>query len=309
MISANDILNGKILIVDDLEANVALLQQLLKGAGYLAVSSTTDSSKVSELHLINQFDLILLDLNMPGMDGFQVMEHLKQIEPDGYIPVLVVTAQPEHRVRALKAGARDFVSKPFDLTEVLVRVRNMIETRLLHRETKQLYARVLTEQKASERLVKDVPNTLAVHFDAPAGGEVQTAPGVVVESYAEVMVLFADLMKFTRFAEGASARVLTGVLDAISGRFDAVADGGDFVRTNAVGDAYLAAIGLPDAVADRSITAAKLALDVTEAMDRFNSHARCRLKVRIGFDSVPVPVPVPVPEAGPESRSTHSFDL
>ena len=301
MVRPTDILNGKILIVDDEEANVALLEQLLKGAGYLNVSSTTDSGKVCELHLINHFDLILLDLNMPGMDGFQVMEGLKQIDRDSYIPVLVLTAHADHKVRALKAGARDFLSKPFDLAEVLARVQNMVEVRLLHRKTKQLYARVLAEQNASERLVKDVPNTIAVHFDAPAPAEALTAPGVVTESSAEVMVLFADLMKFTRFAEGTSARVLIGVLDAISRRFDTAGDASAFVRTGAVGEAYLAAIGLPDAVADRSITAAKLALDVTEAMDRFNSHAGCRLKVRIGFETVAVAVG--------EAGSAHSFDL
>ena len=301
MIGSNDILHGKILIVDDEEANVALLEQLLKGAGYVDVLSTTDSGKVCELHLIHHFDLILLDLNMPGMDGFQVMENLKQVERDSYIPVLVLTAHADHKVRALKAGARDFLSKPFDLAEVLARVQNMIEVRLLHRKTEELHARVLSEQKASDRLMRDVPQSVDDHLEPPAHVGVHTAPGVVVESYAEVMVLFADLMKFTRFAEGTGARVLTGVLDAISKRFEDAGDGGVFVRTGAVGEAYLAAIGLPDAVADRSITAAKLALDVTEAMDRFNSHARCRLKVRIGFDSLPV--------GEPEARSAHSFEL
>jgi len=301
MINANDILRGKVLIVDDQEANVILLEQLLKGAGYTAVSSTTDSSKVSELHLINHYDLILLDLNMPGMDGFQVMENLKQIETGSYIPVLVVTAQPEHKVRALKAGARDFVSKPFDLSEVLARVHNMLEVRLLHRETKQLYARVLAEQQISERLVKNVPDAIAEHLKAPLPSAEPAAPGLVTESYAEVMVLFSDIMEFTRFAEGASAKVLTGVLDAISTRFDALADAGTFDRTNAVGDAYLAAVGLPDAVADRSIRAANRALDVTEAMDRFNGHSRCKLKVRIGIDAAPGDEPV--------AKRKQRFDL
>ncbi len=302
MVRNADILNGKILIVDDEEANVDLLDQLLKGAGYVNVSTTLDSGKVCELHLINHFDLILLDLNMPGMDGFHVMENLKQIEQDSYIPVLVLTAHADHKMRALKAGARDFLSKPFDLSEVLARVHNMLEVRLLHRKTTELYARVLAEQKASERLVKDVPNTLAVHFDAPAQTEAVTAPGIVTESYAEVMVLFSDIMAFTRVAEGASARVLTGVLDAISKRFDDdVGDGATLLRTTAVSEAYLAGIGLPDATADRSISAAKLALDVTEAMDRFNSHARCKLKVRIGFETQAA--------NEPEARSANTFDL
>src|SRR4051812_38787540 len=103
------ILQGKILIVDDQEPNVVLLEQMLHTAGYEQVSSTRDPTQVCELHLVNQYDLILLDLHMPGMDGFEVLENLKDIEKGGYVPVLVITAQPEHKLRALKAGARDFV--------------------------------------------------------------------------------------------------------------------------------------------------------------------------------------------------------
>jgi len=121
MISSSDILNGKILIVDDLEANVILLEEMLRGAGYDSITSTMNPREVCELHRKNRYDLILLDLQMPGMDGFQVMEELKEIEIGGYLPVLVITAQPDHKLRALKTGAKDFVSKPFDLAEVLAR--------------------------------------------------------------------------------------------------------------------------------------------------------------------------------------------
>jgi diguanylate cyclase (GGDEF)-like protein len=127
-----DIRDGKILIVDDKEANVLLLEQLLRGAGYARIASTTDPQAVCSLHRDNHYDLILLDLQMPGLDGFAVMEGLKAIETDGYLPVLAVTAQPAHKLRALEAGAKDFVSKPFDLAEVLLRVHNLLEVRLLH---------------------------------------------------------------------------------------------------------------------------------------------------------------------------------
>ncbi len=124
-----------------------LLEGMLRGAGYERVESTGDSNEVCGLHRKNRYDLILLDLQMPGMDGFQVMEGLQEIEGDGYLPVLVITAQPDHKLRALKAGAKDFVSKPFELAEVLARVHNMLEVRLLHRETKRLYDELLAEHQ------------------------------------------------------------------------------------------------------------------------------------------------------------------
>ena len=149
MISPSDILQAAILIVDDQEANVTLLEQTLRGAGYVAVSSTRNPAEVAKLHREHRYDLILLDLQMPGVDGFQVMEQLKEIEAGGYLPVLVLTAQPGHKLRALTAGAKDFVSTPFDLADVLLRVHNMLEVRLLHLETKKLYDEVLAERAVS----------------------------------------------------------------------------------------------------------------------------------------------------------------
>jgi two-component system, cell cycle response regulator len=142
MISSSDILHGKVLIVDDQHVNVLLLEQTLRGAGYVSVTSTTDPGEVCQLHRKNRYDLILLDLMMPGADGFQVMEGLKEIETEGYLPVLALTAQPAHKLRALQCGAKDFISKPFDLAEVLMRVRNMLEVRLLH-EAARNHAKML----------------------------------------------------------------------------------------------------------------------------------------------------------------------
>lgn len=136
MVSAADILRGNILIVDDQEANVRMLESTLRGAGYTAVDSTVNPREVCELHRKNHYDLILLDLLMPGMDGFEVMEALKEFDTFGYLPVLVVTALPSHKLCALQAGAKDFVSKPLDLVEVQARIHNMLEVRLLHKEAR-----------------------------------------------------------------------------------------------------------------------------------------------------------------------------
>ncbi|MGH8844067.1 MAG: response regulator, partial [Advenella sp.] len=136
MISEADIRSAKILIVDDQESNIHLLESVLTTANYTSIASTMDPHEVYELHRQNRYDLILLDLKMPGMDGFQVLEALKEIETDGYLSVLVITANPDCKLRALQSGAKDFVSKPFDMAEVLARVRNLLEVRLLHQKAR-----------------------------------------------------------------------------------------------------------------------------------------------------------------------------
>jgi len=154
VISDNDILNGRILIVDDLAANVRLLEKMLRGAGYAHIDSTMDPHRVCAMHVENNYDLILLDLLMPGMDGFAVLEKLKAIEASRYVPVLVITAQPAHKLRALQAGAKDFISKPIDLTEAKARIHNMLEVRLLYRQIElhnQLLERTVLERTAELR--------------------------------------------------------------------------------------------------------------------------------------------------------------
>jgi len=149
MVDKPDILNANILIVDDQASNVAMLEQLLAEAGYTRVASTMEPTEVCALHRKNGYDLILLDLQMPGMDGFQVMEGLKTSDADDYLPVIVLTAQPGHKLQALQAGAKDFISKPLDLVEVKTRIYNMLEVRLLYRKLEE-YNRLL-EQTVQER--------------------------------------------------------------------------------------------------------------------------------------------------------------
>ena len=148
MLQATEILNASILIVDDQEANVMLLEQVLRNAGYTRITSTMDPQAVRALHQQHRYDLILLDLQMPEMDGFEVMEGLRDIEAGSYLPVLVITAQPGHKLRALQAGAKDFVSKPFDLVEVKTRIHNMLEVRLL-------YQKLAEYNKSLEQMVEE----------------------------------------------------------------------------------------------------------------------------------------------------------
>ncbi len=129
-------LNSKVLIVDDQAANVELLEMMLEIAGYKNVFSTTDPRTVLALYKEHFFDLILLDVRMPHLDGFKVMEMLEEAAGDDYLPILVLTAQKDRdtRLRALERGAKDYITKPFDSAEVLTRIENMLQVKLLYNE-------------------------------------------------------------------------------------------------------------------------------------------------------------------------------
>ncbi|MDI1244480.1 MAG: response regulator [Rhodoferax sp.] len=180
---------ASILIVDDQPANVQLLEQVLADAGYTKLTSTMKPEEVCALHRKNSYDLILLDLQMPGMDGFQVMEGLKTNATDDYLPVIVLTAQPGHKLRALAAGAKDFISKPFDLVEVKTRIHNMLEVRLLYRKladyNRQLEATVaertaeLRESEARYRSLTELASDW--YWEQDENGQFSKVSGPVLE--------------------------------------------------------------------------------------------------------------------------------
>jgi adenylate cyclase len=286
MIGPAEIFQARILIVDDQASNVAMLEQMLGGAGYGSVASTREPRRVCALYRQHHYDLILLDLQMPEMDGFQVMEELKKIEPSGYLPVLVLTAEPEHKLRALKAGAKDFVSKPFALAEILLRVYNMLEIRLLHLETQRLYDRVVAEQQRSERLLHNVlPRAIADRLKGRAENTADHFREVIADSFPEVTVLFADIVDFTQFSQGLSPEVLVAVLNDIFTRFDRIADHRGLEKIKTIGDSYMAAAGLPVPAADHAERAALMALDMIEVMEQLNENGPYKLRVRIGISS------------------------
>jgi len=296
-VSPADILEAGILVVDDMAANVRLLEGMLRVAGYSKVTSTTDPTAVCALHRQNCYSLILLDLHMPVMDGFQVMESLKPIEKDGYLPVLVITAQPDQKLRALRAGAKDFVSKPFELAEVLARVHNMLEVRLLHQHTRALYERMVVEQRISERLLLNVlPRAIAERLKSQSGDIANTLMGdsgdrfqpLIADKSPDVTVLFADIVGFTRFSENVTPEALVVLLNEIFTDVDGIADRHGVEKIKTIGDAYMAVAGVPLPADDHAMRAAHMALDIMSALEAFNRRNGYALQMRIGIDTGPV---------------------
>lgn len=207
MIGREQILNASILIVDDSAVNITLLERMLASGGYTTVTSTTDPTTVCALYDSNRYDLILLDLLMPGMDGFEVLAGLSALEVDGYVPVIVLTAQPDHELRALDAGARDFVSKPFEQREVLRRIANAVETRLLLRESRS-YSKLLE------------------HFDQLTGLPNRRRFSTVVdaalahagEAHETLSVLFVSVDRFKAVSDVLGRSIGGAVLSAVADR-------------------------------------------------------------------------------------------
>ena len=153
MISKQVLQDSRLLIIDDNQANVELLEKMLSAEGYSSIVSITDPRKAEKIYVSYQPHLVLLDINMPYLDGFQVMEQFRTIEQNSYIPVLVLTALQDNktRIHALSKGAQDFLTKPFDKIETLTRIENMLKIRHLHNQVKD--QNLILERKVQERTI------------------------------------------------------------------------------------------------------------------------------------------------------------
>ena len=284
--------NAAILIVDDQQANVELLEALLADEGYTNVHSTTDSRRTLPLFDALCPDLILLDLHMPHLDGFAVMEQMNARIPAGtYVPILVLTADMSTQVkhRALRQGARDFLSKPFDFDEVAARIRNLLETRLLHlqlEERNRALAEALRDLDAkralSERLLLNVlPRPIADRLK-------QEQEGIIADSFAEATVLFADIVDFTPTTAGLPPEEVVNWLNDVFSALDRLAERHGLEKIKTIGDCYMMVSGLPTPRYDHAEIAADLALALREEMaSRVAPHGG-PLLMRIGMHTGPV---------------------
>ncbi len=154
MISEQKILNARIMIIDDNQSNVDLLKDILATEGFTSVLCLTDSRKAKNMYIAYDPEIVLLDINMPYFDGYDLLEQFRDIEQSSYIPVLVLTALRDNktRIKALKAGAQDFLTKPFDNVETITRIRNLLTVRILHNQVKN--QNTILEKKVQERTIE-----------------------------------------------------------------------------------------------------------------------------------------------------------
>ena len=303
---ADNLKNASVLIVDDQQANLDLIDAFLSDDGYTGLRMTTDPRAGLEMFRAQRPDLVLLDLHMPRMDGFALLAEMRALVPDGeYLPVLVLTADStvDTRHRALSAGAKDFLTKPLDETEVLLRIRNLLETRSLHlavrRRSLELEERVAElhdERARSERLLLNVlPATVAERLKgAPTAA--------IADQYPEATVLFADLVGFTNLASPLEPGELVAWLNDLFSAFDRLAAKHGIEKIKTVGDAYMAVGGVPTPRADHCEAVADLALALCAEAARRVSPGGQSVALRVGVHTGPV-------VAGVIGTHKFSYDL
>ena len=276
MPSREDILSAKILVVDDAPDNIELMEAILHDEGYTSVSSTMLPDQVCPLHRQHDYDLILLDLQMPGLNGFQVMKGLKEIEHDGYLPVLALTAQPSFKIAALEAGARDFISKPFDLLEVHKRIHNMLEVRLLYRELAQ-YS-LAQEALALHDPLTGLPNRRLLE------DRIGTALQHARRKHHKAAVMYLDLDGFKAINDTYGHTYGDEVLKTVAQRLLASARKEDTVARLG-GDEFMVVLSEVSGLADAQGPAAKLVEAVSEPF--FINELVLQLSTSIGISIYP----------------------
>lgn len=255
MISATDILNARILVVDDQVIGARALAAMLRDAGYINVTHTTDPFQVCALHRAHRYTLILLDMQMPGKSGFQVMHELNAVESEGYAPVLAITAEPSYKVHALKAGARDFISKPFDVEEVLTRIRNMLEIRLLHE-----YAR--SAANSLEILAQQDPLT-GLGNRRLLTKRISAAMANARRTKSAMAVVYLDLDGFKAINDTSGHGVGDALLKQVARRLESVVREEDTVA-RVGGDEFMIALWHVANARDVAIVAAKVVEIISE---------------------------------------------
>ena len=275
-------MNSRILVVDDTPANIQALSAILKEKGF-QISVATNGRLALELVARLRPDLILLDVMMPEMDGFETCRRLKASPATRHIPVIFLTARVESEdiVKGFELGAVDYVAKPFNTCELLARVNTHLTLDRLHRENESLLLSIL-------------PASIAARLKSGEAG--------IADHFPEVSVLFADIVDFTTLSNGLSPQPLVALLNDLFTQFDHLANEHNVEKIKTIGDCYMAVCGVPENRPDHAAALADMALGIVEHLKLFNRTRGTNLKVRIGLNTGPV-------VAGVIGRSKFIYDL
>jgi adenylate cyclase len=280
---------GFVLVVDDEEQNRTLLRDPLEARGY-EVEEAENGLQALQKIAARPPDVILLDLMMPKMDGFEVCRHLRKYAKTSHLPILMITALSERgdRLLGIQAGANDFLNKPIDIQDVILRVGNAVQL-------KQLHDQLQAEQEKSERLLLNIlPKAIAERMKK---GETDIA-----ESHADATVLVADLVGFTTLSAHIDPEQIVQLLNEVFSAFDILVENHGLEKIKTIGDAYMVAGGISIPRPDHAEAIAELAINLREDIERLNQQYDTAIRLRIGISTGPV-------VAGVIGRWRFAYDL
>lgn len=287
---------GHLLLAEDDEANRDLLRRRLEKLGY-RITACGDGGAALQLARETTPDLLLLDMVMPVLDGREVLIRIKSDDSLRYLPIIMISAldQAEGIAHCIEMGAEDYLSKPFSPIVLKARIGAALEKKRL-RDFEQIYLRRIEEERArSDRLLLNI-------LPQPIAERLKTGESRIVNSYDEVTVLFGDLVGFTSLSTRISPTLLVRMLDQIFSAMDELAERHGLEKIKTIGDAYMAAAGLPFPCVDHAQAAAHMASEMHKAVEQFSRQSGYDLQMRIGICSGPA-------IAGIIGRNKFIYDL
>jgi class 3 adenylate cyclase/signal transduction histidine kinase len=273
---------GRILVVDDNASNRGLLLRRLEREGHQAIEARSGRQALEILDT-EEVDLILLDLMMPDMNGLQVLERLKTEERLRDIPVIMISGLRETSsvIRCIEAGAEDYLSKPFDQVLLRARINACLERKRWHDRELGYLVQLKAEKEKSDALLRSIlPGQIVGRLN---DGEV-----VIADRFENVTILFCDLVGFTKLAARIAPGQLVENLNQIFSAFDTLAVSLGVEKIKTIGDAYMAAAGLPEVRPDHAEVMGELALRMLETLEFLNRNAKIQFRARIGMHTGPV---------------------
>jgi len=273
---------GRILVVDDNASNRGLLMRHLEREGHQALEAWSGRQALQLLDT-EEVDLILLDLMMPDMNGLQVLERIKGNERSRGIPVIMISGLQEidSVIRCIEAGAEDYLPKPFDQVLLRARINACLERKHWHDRELGYLAQLKAEKERSDALLRSIlPGQIV--------GRLNNGEAVIADRFENVTILFCDLVGFTKVAARIAPGRLVENLNRIFSAFDALAGSLGVEKIKTIGDAYMAAAGLPEVRSDHAEIMGELALGMLEVLAELNLDAKIQFRARIGMHSGPV---------------------
>lgn len=293
-----------ILIVDDTPQNLRILSDVLSRRGYEVRQSISGEMALISVQT-RRPDLILLDIMMPGMDGYEVCKQLKADPQTRQIPIIFLSAlnATEEKVKAFTMGAADYVTKPFQFEEIVVRIEHQLRLRQLQQQLADKNQLLEAEKHKADELLRNIlPEAIANKLKAQAGrhrpedfgeelaeGLAEGLEGVpLADFFDSATILFADIVNFTAFATRVQPKVLVKSLNQIFSRFDRLADIYGLEKIKTIGDAYMVAGGIPVTRPDHAEAIAMMALEMQSAIEDFRMITGAPFQLRIGINTGPV---------------------